>query len=119
MVNLQKVKKWDILSSEIRSQKFADPQNTRHKRVVEVKILLFNIAYEKAKLQLMNVKRDRLLKKAQQLSSGLQETQMIKIQCYVLLRVDRLTFKLMIVISMQDFLIPKENVRFLTKKGWK
>ncbi|CAI8597892.1 unnamed protein product [Vicia faba] len=78
LVNLQKVKKWDILSSEIHSQKFADPQNTRHKRVVEVKMLLFNIAYEKAKLQLMNVKRDRLLKKAQQLSSGLQETQMIK-----------------------------------------
>ncbi|KAL5061796.1 hypothetical protein RYX36_023533 [Vicia faba] len=78
LVNPQKVKKWDILSSEIHSQKFADPQNTRHKRFVEVKILLFNIAYEKAKLQLMNVKRDRLLKKAQQLSSGLQETQMIK-----------------------------------------
>ncbi|XP_058787220.1 uncharacterized protein LOC131661633 [Vicia villosa] len=78
LVNLQKVKKWDILSSEIHSQKFADPQNTRHKRVVEVKMLLFNVAYERAKLQLMNVKRDRLLKKAQQLSSGLQETQMIK-----------------------------------------
>lgn len=72
-------------------------------RVVEVKMLLFNIVYKRAKLQLMNVKRDRLLvsslahqywylaaltigdtnfrysqKKAQQLSSGLQETQMIK-----------------------------------------
>ncbi|CAL5203530.1 unnamed protein product [Lathyrus oleraceus] len=78
LVNLQKVKKWDILSSEIHSQEFADPQNTRHKRVVEVKMLLFNIVYKRAKLQLMNVKRDRLLKKAQQLSSGLQETQMIK-----------------------------------------
>jgi hypothetical protein len=30
----------------------------------------------------------------------------------VLLRVDRLTFKLMVVTSIQDFLIPKENLRY-------
>jgi hypothetical protein len=30
-------------------------------RVVEMKLLLFKLAYEKAKLQLMNVKRERLL----------------------------------------------------------
>ncbi|XP_045824274.1 uncharacterized protein LOC123916784 isoform X2 [Trifolium pratense] len=79
LVRLQKVKKWDILSSEIHSQKLTDPLDIpRHKRVVEMKLLLFNIAYEKAKLQLMNVKRERLLEKVQQLSSGLQETQMMK-----------------------------------------
>ncbi|XP_024635293.1 uncharacterized protein [Medicago truncatula] len=80
LVHLQKVKKWDILSSEIHSQKkLMDPLNIRRrKRIVEMKMLLFNIAYEKSKLQLMNAKRERLLKKVQQLSSGLQETQMIK-----------------------------------------
>lgn len=30
-------------------------------RAVEMRMLLFNIAYERAKLQLMNVKRERLL----------------------------------------------------------
>ncbi|XP_004502105.1 uncharacterized protein [Cicer arietinum] len=80
LVRLQKVNKWDVLSSEIHSQKkLPDPLNIpKHKRAVEMRMLLFNIAYERAKLQLMNVKRERLLKKVQQLSSGLQETQMMK-----------------------------------------
>jgi len=68
-------------------------------------MLLYDIAYEKAKLQLLNVKRDKLLvfnvtcsyllfsnvcswwyeipcmqKKLQQLSSGLQECEMIKLK---------------------------------------
>jgi len=30
-------------------------------RILEMKMLLFNIAYEKSKLQLMNAKRERLL----------------------------------------------------------
>lgn len=71
-------------------------------RVVEARMLLFNIAYEKAKLQLMQMKHERLLvflftfyysamlavgdtnvhcsqKKVQQLSFGLQESQMMKL----------------------------------------
>ncbi|XP_027906776.1 uncharacterized protein LOC114166259 isoform X2 [Vigna unguiculata] len=52
----------------------------KDKRIVETRMLLYDIAYEKAKLQLLNVKRDKLLKKLQQLSSGLQECEMIKLK---------------------------------------
>lgn len=80
LVHLQKVKKIEILCSEIHSQKITDPLNIpRHKRVVEARKLLFNLAYEKAKLQLMQMKHERLLKKVKQLSSGLQESQMMKL----------------------------------------
>lgn len=73
-------------------------------RTVETRMLLYDIAYDKAKLQLLNVKRDKLLvfnvtcsyllfsnvcswwyeipctqKKLQQLSSGLQKCDKIKL----------------------------------------
>ncbi|TKY47867.1 hypothetical protein E2542_SST29928 [Spatholobus suberectus] len=81
LVHLQKVKKTQILCSEIQSQhKITDPLNIlRDKRVAETRTLLYNIAYEKAKLQLLHVKRDKLLKKVQQVSSGYQECEMIKL----------------------------------------
>ncbi|RDX84844.1 hypothetical protein CR513_34042, partial [Mucuna pruriens] len=81
LVHMQKVKKAEILCSEIQSQhKITDPPNIlRDKRVAETRTLLYNIAYEKAKLQLMHLKRDKLLKKVQQVSSGLQECEMIKL----------------------------------------
>ncbi|KAE9605148.1 hypothetical protein Lal_00043315 [Lupinus albus] len=80
LVHLQKVKKMEILCSEIHSQIITDPLNIpRHKRVVEARMLMFNIAYEKAKLQLMNMKREKLQKKVEQLRSGLEESQMLKL----------------------------------------
>ncbi|KAG4975597.1 hypothetical protein JHK86_035071 [Glycine max] len=81
LVHLQKVKKKEILCSEIQSQlKITDPLNIlRDKRVAETRTLLYNIAYEKAKLQLLHVKHDKLQKKVQQVSSGLQECEMIKL----------------------------------------
>ncbi|XP_027341849.1 uncharacterized protein LOC113854808 [Abrus precatorius] len=81
LVHLQKAKKLKILCSEIDSQhKITDPLNIcSDKRVAETRILLYNLAYEKAKLQLMHMKRERLLKKVQQLSSGLQESEVIKL----------------------------------------
>ncbi|KAL5148250.1 hypothetical protein HKD37_13G035316 [Glycine soja] len=62
LVHLQKVKKKEILCSEIQSQlKITDPLNIlRDKRVAETRTLLYNIAYEKAKLQLLHVKHDKL-----------------------------------------------------------
>ncbi|KAH1214787.1 hypothetical protein GmHk_13G036072 [Glycine max] len=79
LVHLQKVKKKEILCSEIQSQlKITDPLNIlRDKRVAETRTLLYNIAYEKAKLQLLHVKHDKL--QVQQVSSGLQECEMIKL----------------------------------------
>ncbi|XP_019431938.1 PREDICTED: uncharacterized protein LOC109339029 isoform X2 [Lupinus angustifolius] len=80
LVHLQKVKKMEILCSEIHSQIITDPLNIpRHKRVVEARMLMFNITYEKAKLQLMNIKREKLQKKVEQLRSGLEESQMLKL----------------------------------------
>ncbi|KAK7327275.1 hypothetical protein VNO80_31642 [Phaseolus coccineus] len=81
LVNLQKVKETEIICSEIQSQhKITDPLNIhRDKRVAETRILLHNIAYEKAKLQLLHMKHDKLLNKVQQISSGLQECEMIKL----------------------------------------
>ncbi|MED6172026.1 hypothetical protein PIB30_046332 [Stylosanthes scabra] len=81
LVHLQKVKQCEFLCSDIHSQnKIADTQNvSRHKRYVEGRMLMLNILYEKAKLQLMHMKRDRLLKKVQQLNHGLQESQKIEL----------------------------------------
>ncbi|CAL0318641.1 unnamed protein product [Lupinus luteus] len=80
LVHLQKVKKMEILCSEIHSQIITDPLNIpRHKRVVEARMLMFNITYEKAKLQLMNIKREKLQKKVEQLRSGLEESRMLKL----------------------------------------
>ncbi|KAL2327167.1 hypothetical protein Fmac_020594 [Flemingia macrophylla] len=83
LVHLQKVKKVEILCSEIQFQsqnKITDRLNIlREKRVAETKTLLYNIAYEKAKLQLLHRKHDRLLEKVQQVSSGLQECEKIKL----------------------------------------
>ncbi|KAK7327790.1 hypothetical protein VNO77_21881 [Canavalia gladiata] len=81
LAHLQKVKKLEILCSEIYSQlKITDPVNiARDKRVAETRILLYNIAYKKAKLQVLHMERDRLLKKVQQLKSGLQESEVIKL----------------------------------------
>ncbi|CAJ1950991.1 unnamed protein product [Sphenostylis stenocarpa] len=81
LIHQQKVKKFEILCSEIQSQHTTinPPDILRDKRIVETRILLYNIAYEKAKLQLLHVKRDKLLKKVQQISSGLQECELIKL----------------------------------------
>ncbi|KAK7393779.1 hypothetical protein VNO78_22343 [Psophocarpus tetragonolobus] len=81
LVHQQNVKKTEILCSEIQSQlKIVDPLNVLgDKRAAETRTLLYNIAYEKAKLQLLRVKHDKLQKKVQQLSSGLQECEKIKL----------------------------------------
>ncbi|XP_061337135.1 uncharacterized protein LOC133284162 [Gastrolobium bilobum] len=77
LVHRQKVKKCEIICSEIQSQEIMDLVSIpRHKRVVETRMLLFKIAYEKAKLQLMHMKHERLLKKVQSLSTCLEEAQM-------------------------------------------
>ncbi|MED6172077.1 hypothetical protein PIB30_046758 [Stylosanthes scabra] len=81
LVHLQKVKQCEFLCFDIHSQnKIADTQNvSRHKRYVEGRMLMLNILYKKAKLQLMHMKRDRLLKQVQQLNHGLQESQKMEL----------------------------------------
>ncbi|XP_038889056.1 uncharacterized protein LOC120078802 isoform X2 [Benincasa hispida] len=55
------------------------------KRVVEARSLLYKVAYQKAKFQLVCVKRDGYLNRAQSLSSHIEDLQMLK------LNYDRLT----------------------------
>ncbi|KAJ7960221.1 Dentin sialoprotein [Quillaja saponaria] len=82
--HLLKVKKCDILCSEIQSQEMADPLSSlMNKRVAEARLLLYNIVYQRAKLQLMHMKREKLQKKVQLVSSRVQESQMLmlKLKC--------------------------------------
>ncbi|XP_048434241.1 uncharacterized protein LOC125474482 isoform X1 [Pyrus x bretschneideri] len=78
LVHLLKAKKYGMLCSEVQSQKF-DCLNVGHKRVAEARLLLYKIVYEKAKLQLMQVKRDKLQSRVQLLSSAIQKSQMLKL----------------------------------------
>ncbi|XP_065873629.1 uncharacterized protein [Euphorbia lathyris] len=58
----------------------------RLNRVAETKMLLYKLAYQKARLQLMHMEREKVLKKSQQLSSALHKSQMLKLnrQCLLL-----------------------------------
>ncbi|XP_016902820.1 uncharacterized protein LOC103500493 isoform X2 [Cucumis melo] len=85
LVHLLKVKKYELLCSEIQSQKVTEDIGGMHKRVVEARLLLYKVAYQKAKLQLEFVKRDLYLNRAQSLSSRIENLQMLK------LNYDRLT----------------------------
>ncbi|KAI3753527.1 hypothetical protein L2E82_25582 [Cichorium intybus] len=72
-------KTYQLLSDEIQSQKSVDiSKNLQHKRVPETKLLLCKFVHEKAKLQLMQVKRERLLKRVKSLASGISESEELK-----------------------------------------
>ncbi|XP_031744677.1 uncharacterized protein LOC101212645 isoform X2 [Cucumis sativus] len=85
LVHLLKVKKYELLCSEIQSQKVTENLGGMHKRVEEARPLLYKVAYQKAKLQLEFVKRDWYLNRAKSLSSYIENLQMLK------LNYDRLT----------------------------
>ncbi|WCJ37347.1 hypothetical protein M5689_018494 [Euphorbia peplus] len=76
--HLQKVKFFEMLHHKI--QKISNQSSeTRANRVTETKMLLYKLAYEKARLQLLSVEREKLLNKSQQLSSAVQKSQMLKL----------------------------------------
>ncbi|XP_054819274.1 uncharacterized protein LOC129318494 isoform X3 [Prosopis cineraria] len=83
LVHLWRVKKFEILCAEIHSQqKITEPLSIlSHRKVMETRMVLYSIAYEKAKLQLMHMKREILQKRVQQLTSALQECQKLKPTC--------------------------------------
>ncbi|KAK5810970.1 hypothetical protein PVK06_026287 [Gossypium arboreum] len=68
LLHQQKVNKLEMLCSEIQFKLGS---------VTETKLLLYRLVYEKAKLQLMQVKRERLL--VQLLRTGVRESQMLKL----------------------------------------
>ncbi|KAI3702697.1 hypothetical protein L6452_28447 [Arctium lappa] len=77
---LQRSKTYQLLSNEIQSQIILDQgSNIQDKRVAETKYLLCKTVYEQAKLQLMHLKRERLLKSVQSLVSGIKESEGLKL----------------------------------------
>ncbi|KAK8282964.1 hypothetical protein V6Z12_D08G061400 [Gossypium hirsutum] len=82
LLHQQKVNKLEMLCSEIQSKLgSANGQscNIQYKSVAETRLLLYRLIYEKAKLQLMQVKRERLLNQVQLLRTGVRESQMLKL----------------------------------------
>ncbi|XP_076944252.1 uncharacterized protein LOC143614815 [Bidens hawaiensis] len=66
----------DILGQLQRSQTYqliSDEFHSQDKRAVETKLTRCTLVYEQAKLQLMNAKRERLLKNGHLLASGIRE----------------------------------------------
>ncbi|KAF8410894.1 hypothetical protein HHK36_003431 [Tetracentron sinense] len=95
LVRLQKAKKYEKICFDIQSQTYLFsaktelincfpqkthyiPDNLQQNRVAETRWLLHMLVYEQAKLQLMRVKRERLLKRVHLLNSGIQESQILK-----------------------------------------
>lgn len=83
LVHLQKVKKFEMLCSQIQPQ--PQPQKTcdlssevKSNRIDETRSVLSKLVFERARLQLMSAKREKLLKRAQQLSSAIQESKILK-----------------------------------------
>lgn len=78
VTRMQKAKTYDILHSQILAQK-TSVSNFQEKRAVEAIMLLCQLVHEKAKFQLRRVKKEKLLEKCQLLNSGIQKSQMLKI----------------------------------------
>ncbi|KAJ4831108.1 hypothetical protein Tsubulata_027031 [Turnera subulata] len=77
--HLQKAKRFQMICSQIQSQEMRDPSGkVREKRVDEARLLLCKLAYEKARLQLTSIKHEKLQKILQQLSSAIQNSQILK-----------------------------------------
>ncbi|KAK4341783.1 hypothetical protein RND71_037599 [Anisodus tanguticus] len=75
---MQKAKTYDILHSQILTQK-TSVSNFQEKRAVEAIMLLCQLLHEKAKFHLRRVKKEKLLERCQLLNSGIQKFQMSKI----------------------------------------
>ncbi|KAH1108401.1 hypothetical protein J1N35_012169 [Gossypium stocksii] len=82
LLHQQKVNKLEMLCSEIQSKlgsAYGQSCSIQYKSVAETRLLLYRLIYEKAKLQLMQVKRERLLNQVQLLRTGVRESQMLKL----------------------------------------
>ncbi|KAF2284740.1 hypothetical protein GH714_029774 [Hevea brasiliensis] len=79
LVHQEKIKVYEILCTQIQPQKMYDQSSeVRHKRVAETKMLLYKLAYERARQQLNSVKHKKLLKRAQEMSSAIHRSEMLK-----------------------------------------
>lgn len=82
LFHLMKKKSYELLHHDICFQKaFEYSCFLRNKRIMDTKLLLYTTVYEKAKLQLMHRKRDKLLDQVQQLNARVQESAMLISRC--------------------------------------
>ncbi|XP_023529577.1 uncharacterized protein LOC111792394 isoform X2 [Cucurbita pepo subsp. pepo] len=85
LIHLLKIKEYELLCSEIQSQKVTENLGAMRKRAVEARSLMYKVAYQRAKLQLVYAKRDNYLNRAQSLNSHIEDFQILK------MNYDRLT----------------------------
>nr|XP_016436824.1 PREDICTED: uncharacterized protein LOC107762943 isoform X1 [Nicotiana tabacum] len=78
VTRMQKAKIYDILHRQILTQKTL-VTSFQEKRTLEAIMLLCQLVHEKAKYHLRCVKKEKLLEKCQLLNSGIQKSQMSKI----------------------------------------
>ncbi|XP_024968071.1 uncharacterized protein LOC112507647 [Cynara cardunculus var. scolymus] len=77
---LLRSKTYQLFSEEIQSQKSVDASKyIRDNRAPEMKMLLCQFVHEKAKLQLLHVKRERLLRRVKSLASGIMESEVYRL----------------------------------------
>ncbi|XP_010048333.2 uncharacterized protein LOC104437134 [Eucalyptus grandis] len=79
LVLLQKVKNYELLSSDIQTKKADQSRGASEKRLYEINSLLYKALHEKERLRLNCVKRERLQKTEQILRSSIQESQALKL----------------------------------------
>ncbi|KAL8136662.1 hypothetical protein V2J09_002663 [Rumex salicifolius] len=79
MSNLQKYAASKNRSSGIRSQKMSEEFDRAHlKRVAKTKFLMYEVLYGKVKMQLMHLKKKKLLNQIELLQSAVQESKLLK-----------------------------------------
>ncbi|XP_010542040.1 PREDICTED: uncharacterized protein LOC104815372 [Tarenaya hassleriana] len=82
LAHLKKVHLCGMLCFQIKSQNVYDESSVaRTIRRAENRSLLCKIAYEKAKLQLLHLKQETQQKKARVVTSGIQELEILKLEC--------------------------------------
>ncbi|KAF3486801.1 hypothetical protein F2Q69_00053183 [Brassica cretica] len=84
---LKKVHLCEMLCLQIKSQKVCDDlTDAKTKRRAESRSLLCKLAYEKAKLELLHLKQEIMMKKSQVVTTGLQTSEILRLNCAKLLR---------------------------------
>ncbi|ESQ37036.1 hypothetical protein EUTSA_v10002382mg [Eutrema salsugineum] len=86
LTHLKKVHLCEMLCLQIKSQKVCDDlSGAKTKRRAESRSSLCKLAYEKAKLELLQLKQEIMMKKFQAVSTGVQTSEILKLNCAKLL----------------------------------
>ncbi|KAG7578709.1 hypothetical protein ISN45_Aa03g028820 [Arabidopsis thaliana x Arabidopsis arenosa] len=87
LTHMKKVHLCEMLCLQIQSQKVCDDlRGAKTKRHAESRSLLCKLAYEKAKLELLHLKKEILMKKFQAVSTGVQTSETLRLNCANFLR---------------------------------